>query len=126
MTAAFVDEGGPPAGGLVQLQPVRRPVLGELLRPEAHPLLPLARRERFRMGAHALDDLRDAARAAEVGAETGEAVVDDMRVRIVEPGQDCAGPKLDHWRERSTQPHDLGPAHGDHQAARNREVGVHG
>src|SRR5260370_29733384 len=79
MPAALVDESGPLPGRPVQLQAVRRPLLGQLGRSIAHPLLPFAVLQAAPVIAQASDDLGHAVPAAQVGAESSQAVIDDVR-----------------------------------------------
>ncbi len=124
--AAFVDECGPPSGGPIQLEPMGRPLLGQLVDAVAHALLPLARLERAAMSSKAVDDLGDAAGSAEVRAETRQTVIDDVRVRVVEAGKHGGAPEVDHPGPRPAQTHDLGSAGRHHPAGGDREVAVRG
>jgi hypothetical protein len=86
--ATLVDERWPPSCHPVQLAPVRMTALGELIGPIAHPLLPLAGLEQAGVLLQPPCDLGHVACAAKVGPESGQPVVHNVRVRVVEAGQD--------------------------------------
>jgi len=70
----------------------------------------------------AVEDFVDAAHAAQVGGETREAVIDDVRVRVVETGQHRRAFEVDDPGARAAQPHDLAATAGDNLAAGDGEV----
>src|SRR5712692_3221281 len=76
------------------------------------------------MSPQAFDDVGDAARAAQVGSESCQAVIDDVRVRVVETRQHGPALEVDHPRARPAQRHDFGSAGSSHPAGRDREVTV--
>src|ERR1700694_187089 len=95
MAAPFVDERGPPAGCAIQLEAMRLAALDELVCAIARALLPLAPSECLSVRPQAIGDLGHAPRAAEVGAESREAVVHNARVRVVESGQHGGAGEVD-------------------------------
>jgi hypothetical protein len=60
---------------------------GELIRSVAHSLLPFAWRKGSRVRLQSLRYLGHASRSTEVGAEPGEAVINDVGVSVIEPGE---------------------------------------
>jgi len=107
VASALVDEGRPAARTTIQLEAVWVPAFGQLIRAITHALQPLTGLERSRARLQPFGDLADAPRASQVGAEPGQPVIDDMRVRIVEAGQHARTPKVDHSRSWPAQAHDL-------------------
>ena len=95
MAASLIDERGSVVRRLVQLQTVRRPLLGELDHAIAHTLLPFARRVAAAVNSKALLDVGDAHRAAQVRPEAGQAVVDDVSVSVVEARQHMTTRKIE-------------------------------
>ena len=71
----------------------------------------------------AFEDL-DPARTAEVRGETRQAVVDDMRVRVVEPGSTLRPSEVDDPRARALELITSAPPHRNDLAARDRQVAV--
>ncbi len=126
MAAAFIDECGPVPGRPVQLQPMRRSLLDQLCRSIAHPLLPFAVLQAAPVIAQARDDLGHAARAAQVGAEPRQAVIDDVRMRVIESRQHRSPFELDDPRTRAAQTHHFVTAGCDHDPAGDGKVAVSG
>src|ERR1700682_1042466 len=124
MGATLVDEGRAPACRTVELATMRRAALGELVGAIAHAMLPLSSAELLSLCRQALGDVRHAARAAEVDAESSEAEVNDVSVRVVEPRQHRRAGKVDHSRLRAAQCHELGPAGGHNTPAGDRQVSL--
>src|SRR6202171_4167785 len=108
MAATLVDEGRAPACRTVELATMRRGGGGGRPRGGGHRALPR----------------RHAARAAEVDAESSEAEVNDVSVRVVEPRQHRRAGKVDHSRLRAAQCHELGPAGGHNTPAGDRQVSL--
>ncbi len=123
--AALVDECGPPSRRAVQLPPMGRALLGQLVHAVAHALLPLARFEPAAVSTQTTDDLGHAARAAEVRPETRQTVIDDVRVRVVETRQHGGAPEVDHTSARPAQRHDLGSADCSDSTGGDRKVALH-
>jgi hypothetical protein len=126
MTASLVDERGACFGRLVQLQTVRRPLLGQLRRPIAHALLPLACRKASSVSAKTLLDVGDAHGATEVCPESGQAVIDDMSMGVVETRKNMSLSEIDDPSPRGPQAHGFAAARGNHNAAGDRQVRVRG
>ncbi len=101
-----------------------RALLGQLVYAVAHALLPLARLEGAAVSTQTTDDLGHAAGAAEVRPETRQSVIDDVRVRVIEPRQHGGAPEVDHPGARPAPTHDLGTAGCHHLAGGDREVAV--
>src|SRR5260370_11115142 len=80
--------------------------------------------ERAAASPQPVDDLGDAARAAEVGTESRQAVINDVRMRVIEARQHGPAVEVDHAGPRPTQGHDLGSADGSHPTAGDRKVRV--
>ena len=100
------------------------PALDQLVGPVAHALLPLARLEAPGVIPEPVEDVVDAGCPAQVGAESRQAVIDDVRVRVVETGKDgCAG-QVDESCAGAPKGHDLAAAAGQDLAARDGEVAV--
>ena len=102
------------------------PALGQLVGPVAHALQPLARLQPGRVLLQALQDVVDATRAGEVGGEPGQPVIDDVRVGVVEAGQDGGALQVDDASFGPSQAEDLPAADRGHPAAGDREVAVRG
>ena len=124
VTASFVDEGRARAGGFVKLQAVGRSPLGQRARAIAHALLPFARLEAAAVHTEPNDDVRHVRCRSQVRAEPGEAVIDDVRVRVVEPGQDCSAMQRHDPRTRASELHQPGPAGRQNAASRDCQVGA--
>ncbi len=122
VAAALVDERRPVAGRPVELGPVRLATLGQLVGPVAHPLQPVAWFEPGGMVPQALDDVVDPARPRQVGGETGEAVVDDVRVGVVEPGEDGAAAQVDDSCPGTAEAHHLPAPACEDPSTRDRQV----
>jgi hypothetical protein len=124
VAAAFVDEGGPVAGGAVKLGPVRLAAFGQLVAPISHPLQPLARFELAAVVRQTVEDVVDASGRRQVGGEARQAVVDDVRVRVIESGEDRRPAQIDHPCPRPPQLHDLAAAASEDLAGGDRQVGL--
>src|SRR5207244_13309517 len=124
VAAAFDDEGGPVPGDAVELGAVRLPPLSQLFGAVAHALLPLARLQAPAMITEAVENVIDPPGAAEVGGKPRQPVVDDVSVRVIEPGQHGGSFELDDLRSRPAQLHHLGPAAREDLAASDREMAV--
>src|SRR5437016_9669794 len=96
VAASLIDVRWPRSGRLVELQTVRRSLLGQLGRAIAHTLLPLAGGEALAVDAETLLDVRNADRAAEVRPESRQAVVDDVSVSVIESRQHGRSVEVDH------------------------------
>jgi IS5 family transposase len=82
--------------------------------------------QRAHWGARPRHDLGDAPRAPKVGAESSQAVIDDMGVRVIETRQHSRPLEIDHACAWPAQPHHLGSTHRNHLAKCNRKVTVSG
>jgi len=120
--AAVVDKAGTLSRRGVELGPGGRATLGQLQLAVAAAEQPFARTQPRRHPAESPLELGDVAAADQVGAKAGERVIDDMRVGIVEPGQDRAPGKLDELRGRTPELQHLSPADAEHPAAAHGEV----
>src|SRR5260370_33316788 len=80
--------------------------------------------ERAAASPQPVDALGDAARAAGVGTESRRAVIDDVRMRVIEARQHGPAVEVDHAGPRPTQGHDLGSADASHPAGGDRKVRV--
>src|SRR5258708_14514709 len=124
MPTALVDEGRPPAGPPVQPAPMRLSAFDQLVGAVTHALLPRPRLERSSVRLQAFCDLAHAANTSEVRAEPGQPVVDDVRVGVVEAGQDAGARQVDHTRARPAQAQQLRTTDRKHAAGGDREVAV--
>jgi hypothetical protein len=122
VAAAFVDECGTPAGGNIKLGAVRLAALDQLVGPVTHGQLPLAGFESAGVLLQPLRDLSHAPRAAQVCTESGEPVIDNVRVSIIETGQHCGPSQPHHSRSRIAKAHQLRSAARDHTTTGYRKV----
>src|SRR4030081_320226 len=103
---------------------MRWATLNELISSIAHTELPLGPRELPSMRSQTLGDLGDAARSPQVRTKPRKAVIDDVRVCVVESRQDGCAREVDHLRLRASQPHHVAvPDRGD-TCARDRQVAM--
>ena len=77
------------------------------------------------MLAKAVNYLGHAARTAKVRTKTSEAVVNDVRMRIVEAGQHCRSLEIHDSGARPLQVHQLGSASRQDLSARDHQVAFH-
>ena len=126
VAASLIDERGPQSCRLVELQTVRRPFLGQLRHAIAHTLLPLAGDEVLAVEAKTLLDVGNADRAAEVRPESGQAVVDDVSVSVIESRQHMSTGEIGDPCARPSQAHHLAPARGDHDSAGDGQMCTRG
>src|SRR5438132_4026031 len=124
MPAALVDERGAIARHAVQLRPMGLPSLDQLVGPVAHALLPFTGFQAAGMVLEALEDVVDAGRAAQVGAESRQPVVDDVRVGVVKAWKHGGSGEVDDPRPGTAQAHHLATAAGKHLATGNGKVSV--
>jgi len=122
--AALVDEARSGPGDAVKLPPVRLAALGQFVGAVAHAVLPLVELERPCVRREPLQDVVDSTGSAEVGGKPRQAVVDDMRVGVVETRQDRSAIEVDDPGPRSAQSHHLAAADGSDATPRHRKVGV--
>ena len=122
MPATLIDERRPPACSSIKLAAVRLAAFGELVGAISHALLPFTGPERARVCLQPFGDLGRASGPAQVGAEPGQPVIDDVGVGVVEAGQHGRAGQVDHACPGSAKAHHLRSATGEDEAARNREV----
>src|SRR5438270_2465587 len=122
MAAAMVHEGRPVARGRVELGPGRRAPLGQVELAVTAAEQPLARAQAVRHHSQSGLQLGDGAAPGEVGAEGGEAVVDDVSVGVVEARQHRGSAQLQDPRLRTLQAEQYLSTHRQYQAAADGEV----
>ncbi|GAC1675021.1 MAG: hypothetical protein PVS3B2_17510 [Candidatus Dormibacteraceae bacterium] len=71
-----------------------------------------------------LCDVGHAPGAFQVRTESGQPVVDDVGVRVIEPGQHCRTGQVQHLCFRAAQAQQLRPADGNHATAADRKVAM--
>ena len=124
MATPLVDERRPAARDAVELRPVRLAALCQLVGPVAHSLLPVPGLQLGAVGLQPVEDVVDASGAGQVGREAGQAVVDDVGVRVVEAGQHGRSPEIHDPGFGAAQAHDLATPAGEDDPAPDREVAV--
>jgi hypothetical protein len=123
VASALVDEGGALTGHAIQLGPVRLAKLGQLVGAVSHAVLPVERLQALGVLLEAVEDVVDASNPAQVGRKSGQPVVDDVGVGVIEPGQDRRPGEVDDLGPGPAHPHHLAPAAGEHPSARHGQVG---
>ena len=103
---------------------MRLAALSQLVGPVAHALLPVPRLQLGAVRLQPVEDVVDAASAGQVGRETGQAVVDNVGMRVIESGKHGGSPEVYDPGLRAAQAHDLAPPAGEDDPARDREVGM--
>jgi hypothetical protein len=124
MAAPLVNECRPSARHAVELRAVGLTALGQLVGPVAHALLPVARLQLAAVRLQPLEDVVNAVGACQIRCETGEPVVDDVRVRVVEPRERGRSLEVDDSGSGAAQVHDFATAAGDDDPAGDRQVAV--
>src|SRR5258708_6722514 len=124
VAATFVDECRTATGGPIKLGPVRLAALDGLVCPVAHSQPPLGGLERAGMFLKPPRDLIYAPCPAKVGAESGEPVIDDVRVRVIETRKHGRAGQPHNARSGTAQAHDLRSAAGDHSTTADRKMAV--